>query len=310
MNRRKAMTASELDETRGNLYYNHYAQYLRSLALQMFKWHGLPASVNERFLEMALHGTGQCAIFSNRAGDIVCASGAPSGQLDIYGEPTHFQPVYQNGQHAKTIELFNFLDEAKDTKNKGVLVLNNDYKTPTLPAIHLFARDMAHIKQVIQINVNNQKTPYLVSTSDKQLMSTLKALDQIENMASVIKVNEKMSTDAFNVTLTPAPFVTDRLNNHLMHVWNEFMSYLGISNANTQKKERLITDEVNANNEQGDASENVYLKNRQDAAEKINALFGLNVSVEMRTTWRELERMKQEFMMMNQFGEGEAHDIL
>jgi len=54
---------------------------------------------------------------------------------------------------------------------------------------------------------------------------------------------------------------------------------LGLNNANQDKKERLVTDEVSANDEQVMASRNIHLKARKTAADKINKMFGLNINV-------------------------------
>lgn len=58
------------------------------------------------------------------------------------------------------------------------------------------------------------------------------------------------------------------------------MTFLGIENANMDKKERLVSDEVNANNQQVIASRNIWLSERKKSIEELNKKFGLNASVE------------------------------
>ena len=60
------------------------------------------------------------------------------------------------------------------------------------------------------------------------------------------------------------------------------MTFLGINNANMDKRERLVDDEVQANNKQVKACEDVMLKAREDAVKRINEMFGLKISVRRR----------------------------
>lgn len=273
---------------RGRRYFIHYMRYLQSIAFQMFKWEGLPVGIDERFLEVTLHTQGQICFVKHPNMGFIVAQGTPYGYFDIYGRPTKFRCVFPNHQNYDVV-LHNFVGDNKYTN--GVMIYNNDTQMPTIPSLQLFADDLAHIKQVTKINVNNQKTPHIIASNDKQLLSLKKFQKQMDMDAETIFINEKLDPKSLEVYLTPAPYVADKLNEHLSYTWNEAMTYLGITNTNQLKRERMITDEVNANNEQTQASENIYLKTRQQACEIINDLFGLNVQVSIRT--ETLERAEQ-----------------
>lgn len=287
---------NELDESqsKGVAYFQHYMQYLHVIALQMIEWHGLPESVNERFLETTLHTEGQCAFINHPKFGYLVARGTPSMGLDIYGLPLKYQCIFNGGTiHNFESTLYHYRDDS-DNKD-GVLMLNNDMSIPTIPNLKIFAQDLAHIKQVKKININNQKTPFILATNDKNLMSIKKLQNHMDSDAHHIIVDEQLNLDDIHVKVTPAPFVADKLQAEFLNTWNECMTFLGIDNVNTQKKERLLVDEINANNEQQRASENVYLKTRQQAAKQINELFGLNVSCKIRTeTIQQIEHMTEQ----------------
>ena len=88
--------------------------------------------------------------------------------------------------------------------------------------------------------------------------------------------------DVIQAIKTDAPYIIDKLDLHKMNVWNDALTFLGVNNANTEKKERLIVDEVTANEHHLKMNLEVMLKTRQEACDKINEMFGLDISVRER----------------------------
>ena len=86
-------------------------------------------------------------------------------------------------------------------------------------------------------------------------------------------------------------------------LWNECLTYLGISNLNIQKKERLVSDEVTRNQGGTIASRYSRLNARRQACAKINNMFGLNIEVNYREDYREAD---DEIMFAGQTGDGSA----
>lgn len=255
-----------------DLTFTDYFYRLMLLARSVFHWKNLPKGMDERWIENFLFKHGECVFWENPKTGLMVTECTRSGKLNNYEDPVSVTPV---GIDIDPMEL--------KVGKECVIIRNNDESIPTAFPVQLFAYRLAEISRAIDININAQKTPVLVVTTDKQKLSLKNIYEKWNGFEPVIYGDKNLDTpELLRVLKTDAPVVFPDLQTQKQCIWNECLTFLGINNANTDKRERLITEEVAANNTHIDLSADCLLKAREKAAEQINALFGTKISVELR----------------------------
>ena len=251
--------------------YEYYMNLFTQLAISMFEWQGLPESVNPWFLENTIFRTGSCTFFKD---DILGYLALPMNTIsppNIYNLPSAWQAYAVTGY---THEL----DEST-----GVIIWNNPTHNTLYNAVELYADRLAEIQSVIDANVKGQKFPPLILTNSERLLTAKNIMQQYQGNEPAIYADMDFDPKSLQCINLNIPYLVDKLQAAKHDIINECYTLLAISNANTDKKERLIVDEVNANDGQILATTNNMLMMRQLACDQINKMFGLNVSVKLRT---------------------------
>lgn len=248
------------------LYYNR----LMSLAISRFKWKGLPDSVDKRFLELCLYYDGQAVYFNDDILGNLCLQVMTNGQLNVYRIPTK-RTAYAVTGYQK------YLDESN-----SVIIYNDVLRTNTMLAVQEYALRLYNLERTIDINVNAQKTPVLIIGTEDQKLTLANAYAKFEGNQPVIMSDRNVMDlqQCFKVLKTDAPFVADKLQTLKADIWNDALVYLGISTVNSDKKERLITSEVQQTSSPAIAQREVWLEMRETACKQINKMFGTKISVE------------------------------
>lgn len=261
--------------------HDDYLNRLMLLALSVFEWKNLPDGIPARFIEKLLLYRGSCAFYNGelKSGEssvqmFVVSDYSGQESFNIYDEPTGITPISSRG----LIVPAPIMDS-----DKFVIIRNNLLSLPTVHTLNIFAQKLAARERGIDNNIYMQKFPFVVRCTDGRRKTYLDIFRKIGDNEVVIlgekdlDINNDLSVLNLNV-----PFIADRLQDDKMKVWGEAMSYLGLNNNSSSKGERLIVDEVNANNQQIETSAQSFLQARKEAAEEINEKFGLNVSVDFR----------------------------
>lgn len=253
-----------------NRTYLQYYNRLLELAINMYEWKNLPDTVDERFLELTLFSDGMAVYFRDEILGDLCLQTMIGGNLDVYRIPMERTAYAANGYQVRL-----------DPTN-SVIIFNNYTHTNSMLDIEMYARRLYNIERTIDVNVNAQKTPVMVIGSEAQRLTLKNLMMQYDGNEPFIYGDDKLNVNALNVLRLDAPYVADKLNILKRQIWNEALTYLGIENSNTEKKERLITDEITSNLGGVEAQRFCRLNARRKAAEQINAMFGTNITVDFR----------------------------
>ena len=257
-----------------NYSFKQYYNRLTELSVSMFEWKNVPDTIDIRFLELALFGDGLAVFFYDDVLGYLALRCAIGGQMNVYRIPTKRRAYAANGYNKN-------LDESN-----SVIIFNNYLHTNSMLDVELFARRLYNLDRAIDVNANAQKTPILVQCDENQRLTLKNVYMKYDGNEPVIFGDKNLNPNSIKVLQTGAPYVADKLYQLKTQIWNEALTYLGISNINVTKKERLITDEVTRNQGGTMASRYSRLEARRQACDEINRKFGLNISCDYREDTR------------------------
>ena len=146
--------------------------------------------------------------------------------------------------------------------------------------LETFAERLYNMDRIIDVNLNAQKTPILIVCSENERLSLLNIFKKYDGNEPVIFASKGFNIDNFKVLKTDAPFVSDKVYEIKVKIWNEALTFLGISNIQFNKKERMLSNEVDRLMGGTTACRKSRIKPRQQACERINAMFGTNIECE------------------------------
>lgn len=289
MGRRK--TNFEESLSMNNYTYMQYAYRLMELSISMFEWKNLPEGIDERFLEMVLFTDGHAVFFKDdELGDYLALQCLINGKLNVYRIPINRRAFAVNGYQKKL------------TDKDSVIIFNNMLHTNSWMDVKMFAKRLYNLDRIIDVNANAQKTPILIKGNEQQRLTLNNLYKEYDGNAPVIFADKSLDMNALQVMSTQAPYVADKIYQLKTQIWNEALTYLGISNVSFQKRERMVSDEVTRSQGGTVASRYSRLNARRQACEQINKMFGLNIECDFREEYQFSEEV-MDFTKDNQSGE-------
>ena len=265
-----------------NRTYLQYYNRLTELAISMFEWQNLPETVDQRFLEMCLFSDGMCVFFQDEVLGYLSLQCMIGGKLNVYRIPMERKAYATNGYQREL-----------DGTN-SIIIFNNYLHTNSMLDVEMFSKRLYNLDRAIDVNANAQKTPVLIQCDESQRLTMKNLYKQYEGNEPFIFGSKGLDANGLKVLQTGAPYVADKLYELKSQIWNEALTYLGISNINVVKKERMITDEVARNQGGTVASRYSRLESRRQACKQINEMFGLNIWVDYREDFQDIEEQQNE----------------
>ena len=277
MRKRRGNGLFEESALLNDVTYMQYFNRLTELAISMFEWQNLPPTVDPRYIELHLFQNGCMVYFNDDVIGNLCLDCMPNGKFDVYGNPVDRRAYSSYNNYQKNL-----------TEDNSVIIWNNYLRSNSITDIQMYSKRLYLLDRIIDINANAQKTPVLVQGTEKQRLTLLNLYKEFDGNSPFIFGDKNLDLNALKCLNTGAPYVADKIYQLKTQIWNEALTYLGISNINIQKKERLITDEVTRNQGGTIASRYSRLQARREAVDKINSMFGTDIMVNYREDFQEI----------------------
>lgn len=254
----------------GDNYFtkSHWYNLLYLICINRFIWKGLPTHIDVDFIEKELANVGELAFINHKdyGFQILHCAGENIG---LYGRPTRYLCSSVNGVITEYFDA----DEV-------VIIRNNKLSQNSHDFIDRYSSNIASIQKTKEVNLNANKTPVLIQCEESQLLTMKNAYAQYEGNSPVIFATKALDLEGVKVFKTDAPYLLDKLQTEKIEMLNECLTFLGI-NTTPRKKERMITDEVNANNDMVNICLSMFLNTRLQAIDEINKKFGLNIQLDL-----------------------------
>lgn len=240
------------------------------LAKNRFKWDNLPDGIESRFIEEGLFKNGQVAFVKDEILGFLCLPCSSSSDLNVYGEPLKFNVtgIGHNKQYKK---------------DDLVRIMTNDNASPTIHKVIYYTTLIDEIEKTSYMNLKLQRIPWIIGTTKETELTLKNIFKKIDNFEPTIFVDNKITAGGdigTKALSTNSPYLLDALRKEKNEVLNEYLSWLGLNNTQNDKRERMLVDEINVNNNHILMNLDIEYKNRLKACEEINQKWGLNVTVE------------------------------
>lgn len=266
-----ARKRATLTDLLNDLTYKAIYDKFKMIAVNMFMWEGLPEGIDEKHIEEYLFDYGKAIFFRDPAMSYMCLQADNGADQNVYGEPLNW---WATG--------FNY--HKSYAADDCVIISNNKIRIPTAQFIIFYANKLTEAERTMDVNVKACKTPFIFACDDKDVLSFKQIFAKVDGNEPAIYADRGLNLDSLQVFQTGVKFLGNDLQEYKRTVENELLTFLGVNNTPIEKKERLITDEAESNNELIQSFCDIQLESRNRACEEINKMYGLSLSVKLRSS--------------------------
>ena len=270
-----------------NVTYSTWFNRLYNMAISRFEWLNLPDTCNEKFIEQVLFFNGFMVGYKDTAlNSYLIMPCTNNSVLDIFGYPAKVNAYGYNGYMAQNLTPYTITLGQETTNADAALLYANYSRCPDLPAVLYFARKLTKIDRTIDVNINVQKTPYIISCGENQRLTVANMFKQVDNFEPAIMTTKFYGLNGekpINVMDLNPPFVADKMQVLKRQVYQEALTYLGIEANTSEKAERQVTEELTANMGETEGMRQSPLASRKQFCKEFNKIYGTNIDVKFRS---------------------------
>lgn len=267
--------------------YSTWFNRLYNIAISRFEWLNLPDTCNEKFIEQVLFFNGFMVGYKDTAlNSFLIMPCTNNSVLDIFGYPAKVNAYGYNGYMAPNLTPYTITLGHEPTRADAALLYANYSRCPDLPAVLYFARKLTKIDRTIDVNINVQKTPYIISCGENQRLTVANMFKQVDNFEPAIITTKFYGLNGekpINVMDLKPPFVADKMQTLKRQVYQEALTYLGIEANTSEKAERQVTEELTANMGETESMRQSPLASRKQFCKEFNKIYGTNIDVKFRS---------------------------
>lgn len=271
----------EMAVNSNNIMYSRFCNYLYNIATSRCCWNseeqlGFPSSLIEKILVE----NGEVALCDTQNAGLVISSFSAGYTFNLRNMPNMIR-LFPYG--ATSNHFFQMLGSHKYYSRDFEICYNNNSRTGLMTSISSTAIMMVETWFTIMSNIQQQKFPTIVEADQSEKLSMEFINKSIEGGKNIIVLRRGTAQGYASSTVfnRDVPYVADKLTQHFNNIIDLFLSEIGVNTVQTEKKERLIVDEVNANNERAGITTQSFMENRRDFCRRVNEKFGINLTVEI-----------------------------
>lgn len=264
-----AKKRANLSDLLNDLTFRTAFDKFKLVCMNEYQWEGLPEGIEARHIERLLFSQGYGCFFRDPGMSFMCLEASSTGQVNVYGDPLKYR-----------VHGFNYQREV--WADKCVIIKNNLLALPTEKFVMFYVNKITEAERTMDVNIKACKTPVIFACDDKDALTFKRIFQQVDGNVPAIFADRGLNLESIQAFQTGVKFMGNEIMDYKRSVESDLLTFLGQNNTPVDKKERLITDEAEANNQLISSFAELQLEAREKACEEINSMFGLSVSVKKR----------------------------